>query len=455
MRLSACFAILVVAVALSQAGPVPKITEKKSLVEDVKQESTKTDLKIEENGEDKDRAKKSAGTFCVQINPGSTQPTQVSCQGNQAAVQTLAIQAEPVSQQIQTLGMLQPYVHVVPQTGIVMPQPLVPSINTLQIVQPAAQPCAQSIPSVNIIQSDQSIPKPKPKPKPTSTSMVDIKTTTKRPLRIEKLPQSLPEPQETLAMLPIAPACHDHIITIPSNPVVVVPQFDQNQLASIVQVPSVSSSDNPLHNILNPCTCQKNVAVLNEPSVEPMAMQMVPVMSYSSSLAKSPMMMPYNFNMPRTQPLQVETSASVAGMTPRHHHHRQNPSSFQQIVVNGNPETPYNPYPGRGFADMSYGSRGLMINVSPENYNTANTMIQHGQMSLRNHENAMNDPVAYDTNGLAQSNKTPRDTKATKQAPEKTVETKQQGKASLIDGRRSTTNNKEEAKQQEHQTATK
>ncbi|XP_076631756.1 uncharacterized protein LOC143346935 [Colletes latitarsis] len=455
MHLSACFAILVVAVALSQAGPAPKITEKKSLVEDVKLEPKKTDLKIEEIGEDKDRTKKSAGTFCVQINPGSTQPTQVSCNGNQPAVQTLAIQAEPVSQQIQTLSMLQPFVHVVPQAGIVMPQPVVPPINTLQIVQPAAQPCAQSIPSVNIIQSDRSISKPKPKPKPTSASMVEIKTTTEQPVRIEKLPQSLPEPQETLAMLPIAPACHDHIITIPSNPVVVVPQFDQNQLATIVQVPSISSCDNPLHNILNPCTCQKNVAVLNEASVEPMAMQMLPVMSYSSPLTKSPIMMPYNFNMPRTQPLQVETSASVDGITPRHHHHHKVPSTFQQIVVNGNPETPFNPYLSSGFADMTYGSRGLMINASPENHNTANTMIQHGQISLRNHENASNDPVAYDMNGLAQPNKTPRDTKATKLTPEKTVETKQQGQALLIDGRRSTTNNKEEAKQQEHQTATK
>lgn len=301
MHLSMCFTVLLLGIALAQAVPTTKITEKKSVVEDAKLESKKTALNIEETGENKDRAKKSTESFCVQINPGSSQPTQVSCQKNQATVQKipLAIQAEPVPQQIQTLSMLQPVAQLMPQASIVMPQSVVQPISTLQIIQPAAQSYVQSVPSVNIIQSApqsnvvQTISKPKPKPKPASAPTVEIKTTTEqpKPMHIEQFQQPLPEPQKTLAMMPVASTCNEHVITISPNPVVVVPEFDQNAAATIVQVPSVSSYGNPL------CSCQNNVAVLGDSGVESMAVQMLPAMSYSSSFAKSPMMIPYNFNV--------------------------------------------------------------------------------------------------------------------------------------------------------------
>lgn len=307
MHVNACFAILLLAIALAQAGPAPKTIEKKSLAEDTKLETKKADLKIEEAGEDKDRAKKSATTFCVQIKPGSTQPTQVPCPCNQAAVQRMpvTVQSQSVPQQIQAMSLVQPVAQVaqVPQANILVPQPVLPPFNTLQIVQSAAQPCVQSAPAVNIIQSipqsniGQRIPKPKPKPRPTSAPAVEIETITEapKPERIEQVPQVLSEPQETLTVLPYAPACHDHLITIPSSPLMLMTEPEPAQLATIVQMPS--SCSNPLHGVISPCSCQSNVAVLNEPGVESMSMEMLPVMSYSSAYARSPLVTPYLSNM--------------------------------------------------------------------------------------------------------------------------------------------------------------
>lgn len=296
MHLNVCFLCLFLCVALIEAGPAPKTIEKKSLTEDVKSESKKTDLKIEETGEDKDRSKKS--TFCVQIGSEASQPAQVSWKENQMAVQKIPMALHTQSQPIQTLNVLQPVAQTLSQASVMVPQQMVQPIHTLQIVQSPPQPCAQSAPAVNIIQSVpqtnviKSIQKPKPKPKPTATETKPV-SEEQKPMRIEQIPQPLPEPQETLTVLPVAPTCHEHLITVPSNPMMLVPELEQPQMAAFVQVPSMLPCTNPLHGFLNPCSCQQNLAMFSESGIEPMAMKMLPI-TYSSTFARPPLIMPYD-----------------------------------------------------------------------------------------------------------------------------------------------------------------
>ncbi|XP_054016430.1 uncharacterized protein LOC128896889 [Hylaeus anthracinus] len=425
MRLNACFVTVLLAVAL--ASPVPKISQVKSLEQDTKVETKETAPKIEENveAEDKDRSKKSA--ICVEINPSLSQPQQVSCNGNQALVPNipLAIQANPIPQQIQTVNMLPP-VKMIPQASILMPQSVVQPINTLQFVQPAVQPCHQPILSANMIQSGSKInaipPSSKPKPQAKPNSALTENTT-------PVLPQPLPEPQESLAVLPVAPACHDHIITIPSNPIVVVPEIDQArlaQLASAFQVPpaSISPYDYSLYNGQSPCNCQRNRMVDN-PSLESMAMQMVPVQAYSTPIARTPVMVP---NM------------QMAGLEPRTHHIHQHskiyPTTIENTVIQKSDVISSHPY--RPMVDVMYGPGGLSINAYRNNVNSPTP----AQYSLRNQENAFNSPDS-DISNLVQSNKVQREIDGNQLTPEDVEEAGQQGQAFLIDGRRDTRSNKE------------
>lgn len=319
MKVSACFGVILLVIALCQAGPTPKAAEKKSLVDDVKLETKTADLKIKETGEDKDRAKKSAASFCVQINSGSSQPTQISCKGNQSETPKvpLTIQTQTIPQHIQTFNVVQPVAQI-PQANVVVPQPVVQPFQTVQIVQPALQPYVQSIPAVSIIQSvpqsniiqTNSISKPKPKPTPVPAPIIEIKPTTEepKPLRIEQAPQPLPQPQETLSILPVASPCHEHAIAIPSSPVVLVSEPEPAQFTTVVQVPSIGSCNNPLHGIISPCTCQDNVAVLSEPNIETMAMKILPITSYSSLFPGSSFRMPYDSNIASYITPQVSSS---------------------------------------------------------------------------------------------------------------------------------------------------
>ncbi|XP_076684647.1 uncharacterized protein LOC143377352 [Andrena cerasifolii] len=472
MHINVCFAILLLAIALAQAGPAPKTIEKKSLAEDTKLETKKADLKIEEAGEDKDRAKKSATTFCVQIKPGSNQQVQVPCKDNQAVAQRMpfTVQSQSVPQQIQAMSLVQPVVQApqVPQANILVPQPVLPPFNTLQIVQSAAPPCAQSAPAVNIIQSIpqsnivQHIPKPKPKPKPTSAPAVEIETITETPKSdyIEQVPEPLPEPQETLTMLPYATACQDHLITIPSSPLMLMTEPEPAQLATIIQVPS--SCNNPLHGIISPCSCQSNVAVLNEPSVESMSMKMLPVMSYSSPYTRSSLMTPYLSNMvqrvmtPQRAAQQGRTSTHIDVHMPGyghyhhdHHGHHKHHKGYQNTYINAADTVPVQPLTPS--VDGSNSPKGVIINAYPQNIGAITSMVQTAYRSsgntLRSGESASNNPVASGVTYIQQTNKAPREVDPNQLAPEKVEEIEtEKGQALLIDGRRNARSNKEEAK---------
>ena len=460
MHLNACFLCLFLCVALIEAGPAPKTIEKKSLAEDVKAESKKADLKIEEAGEDKDRSKKS--TFCVQIGSEASQPAQVSWKENQMGVQNIPMALHTQSQPIQTLN-LQPVAQTLPQASVMMPQQMVqPPIHTLQIVQSPPQPCAPApAPAVNIIQSVpqtkviKTIQKPKPKPKPTGEEQ--------KPMRIEQIPQPLPEPQETLTVLPVAPTCHEHLMLV-SEP-------EQPQMATYVQVPSMIPCTNPMHGYLNPCSCQQNLAMFSESGIEPMAMKMLPI-AYSSTYARPPLIMPYdtnafshvvvNDNVDVKVGPQARTHNHIKVKYPHHIHVRPELSQqtiYQNMYVQGSEGGIPSSYASRDLVDNAYATKEVTINAFPQTFRDANSMHQAGYQfvedSLGNQDNASNNPTFSEVDDLMQSNKTPRQIESNQLLPENTVETKQDdGRAMLIDGRRNARSNKEKTKEIEKKSKT-
>lgn len=441
MKLNACFLIVLLGIGLAQAGPAPKNIEKKSLAEDSEAETVKEDLQIDEADDDKDRSKKAA--LCLQIEPENRYTVP------------LTMQAQAIPQQLQTLSMIQPQASImVPQqivqpipqplsqANIVLPQQVVQPIHTVRIVQPASPPCAQSAP----IQSPPEVtPKPDPKPAPTPDAEPIPVTERPEPMRIVERPlYQLPEPQESLAVMPIVPAYHEHLMMIP-----------EPEPSMYVQVPAVSSCTNPLHGLVNECTCQK---------VEPMAM--MPVPSYSFTYAKSPVMMPQAHTKVgphgRTKTY-VNVNAALPYHTVGHQHihpHTHKQTIHQNMYVQEMDSGMVNPYPARQLVDSSYEGAGVTINAFPHTFKGAHP-VQHATYplpagSLRNKENILRKPMSPETHSLMSSNKMPRETDSNQLSPEAMTESKQEeGKAMLIDGRRNARSNKEEAKVAKKQLTTK
>ncbi|XP_076652858.1 uncharacterized protein LOC143359080 [Halictus rubicundus] len=402
MRLSVCFSIVVLAVALAKASPAAKAVEKKSLVEDAKLESKKEDLQIEDTGSDKDRAKKSA-TFCVEIKPGSVQPVQVPCKGSQQVVQSESLVAQPVqSYNVVRPSYVQPsyvqssYVQSMPQASIVLPQQMAAPYQTFQLVQSSPQPCAQPVPSVNIVPSvpqtenvpQASVEAPNSKPDPEEALKDQLK-----PERIEEASEPLPVPQENLAYLPVAPSYHEHLFALPSSSMMMYPELEQIRMASVFQdSPTVLPS-----NILTRCPCQNNMAAFSEGAVEPMA-----VLPYSSEVAGPPTMMPHN--------ARVHIVTHEHGMGPmqgkyRHAHGHTHAHINMNAGVPQSFAVPANQYSTKSLVDSSFGS-GISINTYPTTYRMTSPIFAS---TLRNAENANNSPLAFEINDLMQSNKKPRE----------------------------------------------
>ncbi|XP_076397606.1 uncharacterized protein LOC143266056 [Megachile rotundata] len=463
MYRNACFVFLLLCIALIQAGPAPKNVEKKSLTEDTNAESKKVDLNMEETGEDKDRSKKS--TLCVQIGSGTSQPAQVAWKENQISTQKFPLSLHTQPQQIQTLNVVQP-AQTLPQASVVMPQQMVQPVHTLQIVQSPPQPCTQSAPAVNIIQPVpqstviKTTQKPKPKPKPVATEIKPA-TEEEKPMRIEHLPQPLPEPQETLTVLPVASTCHEHLFTVPSNPMMLVAESEQPQLAAIVQVPSMLPCSNPLHRYLNPCPCQQNIAVLSESGIEPISMKVLPIASYSSTLTRPPLVMPYDAKMlshivsngnvdTKLSPHARSHHGYVKVKLPHHVHVQpqlNQQTVFQNMYVRGL-ESNIEPYTSRDLVDNTHATKEVTINAFPQTFRDANSMQQP---SYRFIDGSLRiDEIPSNTNDLMQSNKAPREIDSNQLMSENMEEIKQQdGRISLTDGRRNARSNNEKVKETE------
>ncbi|XP_017754462.1 PREDICTED: uncharacterized protein LOC108546740 [Eufriesea mexicana] len=387
MKLNTCFLFLLLGATLIQAIPVSKTIEKKSLAEDSKVKITKENLKAEEIGEEKDRSKKAA--FCLQIEPGSSQVPQIGLSENQLPIQNipLTMQTQFVPQQVQTLNLVQPTFQSLPQADIVFPRQIQP-IHTLQIVQPSAP--IQSSPQTDNVQTDiKSIAKPEP------TSTIESEqhaTEHSKPMHIKKHPQPLPVPQEALTVLPVVPTYQDHLMLISDN---------EPKQTTFVQVPTISCN-NYLHRTLAECTCQK---------MEPVAMNMVPIVPYSSTYARSSLVMPHTVaNQIKVGP-QGRTKTYINVNVPPYVH---NPHHLHQQTV---------------FRETNF--------MLPEN-------------SLRN-KHILGNSVTSEVNDLIQTKKMPREADSNQLSLKKEGESREKDKTMLLDGRRNTRSNKEETKEQKQQ----
>lgn len=224
MRSNVCFALSLLGLAVVQAVPLTG-TEEKSVSNEATA-LTKDEIKLEEPGDEKDRAKKS--TLCMDVHPGNKEDkAALKSEVQVAPVHTLSLvpQQSQLPPQIQTynfqtapqplqaMGMMQS-AQLVPQQSYVIPQPMSPPIHTLQIVhQP--QPCPPQA-TLNIVEHmSEPVPAtPQPTPEPTPAPKVET---------ITRPPPPKPERLETMEIVPYSPPCNDMVV-IPSNPIVVVPE---------------------------------------------------------------------------------------------------------------------------------------------------------------------------------------------------------------------------------------
>lgn len=275
MHSNACFALVLLCLAAVQAVPAGKI-EKKSVSDEPILGTS--DLKLEEAGDSKDRAKKS--TFCVEIRPegqdGQAQDGASSvqtlnllpqAQGSASSVQTLNLVPQaPLASQVQTYNLqpaLQPVqtLSVMPapqlaQQSIYVPQQMAPSVQTLQIIHSPQQPCPEA--KQNIIkQNTELVPAPKTithphrvekseklkphhyvLPQPESTETV---------VNVERQPQV-----ETMNIMHMAAPCNEQIVVVPSKPVMMLAK--PQRLATLVQMPSCPHHSHQAD--VTQCTCK-------------------------------------------------------------------------------------------------------------------------------------------------------------------------------------------------------
>ncbi|KOX72037.1 hypothetical protein WN51_03185 [Melipona quadrifasciata] len=407
MKFNACFLLLWASITLTHAGPTHKTIEKKSLAEDTKVETIKEDLKIEEIGEQKDRSKKAA--VCLQINPASPQVAL-----NENFVQNVPLMMQVpqlVPQHVQTLNFVQPAPQSLPQASIVVPQQIIQAsqplsqanivlpqqmlqpIHNVQIVQPSSEPHSAN----QIVQPPEEL-ETDPQPEPTSSPKTEIESVTKTPNHVntEKFSKLLPARQEALTVVPVVPRYQELMFI--------------SEHATFVQVPSISAC-NHFHNQLTKCSCR---------NIEPVAINMMPFMSYSSPYdARSSLMMPH---VHTSDAKDYKTNQVVPGL-------QEKPRSLISMNI---PHYGHRPHYHPTLRGMHY---------------------LHPETSLRNKYNLLSSPALIpEVHDLTQTNKSPRETDSSQLSLEKEGETKQaEGKATLIDGRRNARSNKEEIKEQEKQ----
>ncbi|XP_078042373.1 uncharacterized protein LOC144472843 [Augochlora pura] len=246
---AAClFALLVAAVAV-HAVPAGKLETKTAESSEI----SPKDLNLEDANAENNRMKKQA-SFCVDIRPGAENGQQMSQQVQQpqvaSQVQTYSFQ-QP-AQPMQALNVFQgpQQAYVVPQQSFIVPQQVVPqqvvpqqvlqqqvvpSLHTLQIIQPS-QPCPQES-KVEIIEKRVEVPVP--------TSAPEVVTAKPQPERIV-VPQT--QVVETVKLVPVPPVCKDKLVVVPSKPMVVVPE------PTIVKVPHCTHQ---AEGIVSQCNCNQ------------------------------------------------------------------------------------------------------------------------------------------------------------------------------------------------------
>lgn len=131
-----------------------------------------------------------------------------------------------------------------------------------------------------------------------------------------------------------------------------------------------------------------------------------------------------------------------------HPHHLQQQTLYQQMYMQGLDST-NNPYGTKELINNSYATKGFTTNTFPQTFRETNFMLPEN--SLTNKHNILGNSVTSEVDDLIQTNKMPRETDSNQLSPEKEGESREKGKAMLLDGRRNTRSNKEESTEQKQQ----
>ncbi|XP_054009912.1 uncharacterized protein LOC128893122 [Hylaeus anthracinus] len=226
--MKASFALLLLGVTMALAIPVTNI-EKKSL-SDLDQEK----INLEEASDDTDREKKA--TLCLDIRTGEQGPCDQQSQ-SAPQVQTFNFQSAP--QPMQAMSVI-PAPQLIPQQSYVIPQQVVPPINTLQIVQ-QPQPCAPQA-TLNIIDT---------KPEEDVTEAPELIETPK--FEIATLPPTpVTEPPRREPLSDYVEQPYDEMVVVPPKPLVVM---SEPTMFGIHHCHHRSQHGYPSH--VSQCTCKQ------------------------------------------------------------------------------------------------------------------------------------------------------------------------------------------------------
>ncbi|OAD53175.1 hypothetical protein WN48_10663 [Eufriesea mexicana] len=258
MSLNISFAIFLLGLALSQAIPTRKIEE--SL--------TKSNLKLEETGEEVERSKKSV----VCLDSGSMTP-QLQSYNIQTAPQVQTLSIQPAGQSVQTLNIqaIPQQVHTLSIQSV--PQP----IQTVSVIQPPApamkliqhppNPCPPSQTNVNIIQPLKEEKPVKVRP-PVIEAIVHEKI-----IKSEPKPEKLVVPKvEKQIMMPTMPVYEEQVVMVPPKPMMLVAEAEP--MTSCVKEPHCHTCQQAVMQ----CSCKSHGVPAMRPAVmvEP-AMHLVEV----------------------------------------------------------------------------------------------------------------------------------------------------------------------------------
>lgn len=194
MHLNSCCVLFLLALVACQAAPSSKDVTEQSISE--AETFAKNDIQLENTGAEKDRAKKSATTFCVEVRSGK--PEQVPCRQEVRPQRILQEQREP-------LVIVQPIPISAPVPVEYPRQPIV--IQT----QPQQPQQVQPPQGVNVVQQQQSTNN-QPQPQVVQTQPMPAPVAVQAPA---------PPPTSIINIVPSAPTsvpCNKPTVMQPEQP---------------------------------------------------------------------------------------------------------------------------------------------------------------------------------------------------------------------------------------------
>jgi hypothetical protein len=391
MNLNNCCALFLLALVACQAAPSSKMMDKS--ISESETTFTKNDIQLEDVGAEKDRTKKSATTFCVEVRSGK--PEQVPCK------QELRPQGFVQQETSKPVVIVQPIPIPAPASVIQYPkQPIM-----IQPYQLQPQPQAQPPQSINAIQQQQSLqttninyPQAHVAPIPQSASqhIGPIPASIQTPVPIQT---PAPAPIPIINIVPPAPA------PVPcEKPTIVQPQQPQQIHTVHVIHPQPQPTPRPFVTVI-----KQEVKPQNEKKLVPPKPQVLPIPQPHITLLpqKSPCQK-CKLQTPPSRPLSFIVQPSVPYINVERHVESGNCDTQEEAYeCNCRPEnripllTPYVPSRFTG----AYKIQGPRAMVYPGEATFESSMPYRSSMiSTENNPSIMSDqPILYTSEGAREA----------------------------------------------------